>query len=87
MKHLSMKDIIDYVDADMVNTETLELISNVNAHIGQCEKCRKKLDAYQTMAEELECGETMCEDEKTEFDFLLHDEIAEDSENSMEPCL
>ena len=52
MKHLTVDEIIDFVSFDAVNEKTLSLASTVNAHIVECDDCRKKVEAFQTVFDE-----------------------------------
>lgn len=52
MRHLTVDEMIDFVSMDRINAETLKLASTVNAHIGQCEKCLRKIRAYQLVYDE-----------------------------------
>lgn len=52
MRHLTVDEIIDFVSIDRINSETLQLASTVNAHIGKCEKCLRKVRAFQLLYDE-----------------------------------
>ncbi len=53
MKHLSVEEIIKYVTASKLDSQTLDLLSDVNAHVRECEVCREKVQAFQTMSDQL----------------------------------
>lgn len=53
MEHLSVEEIIKYVTANKVDSETLNLLSKVNGHIRNCPTCREKISAYECINEEL----------------------------------
>lgn len=52
MRHLTVDEIIDFVSMDRINAETLQLASTVNTHIGKCEKCLRKVRAFQLLYDE-----------------------------------
>ena len=52
MKHLTTDEIIDFVSMNQINSETLKLASTVNTHIGKCEKCLRKVRAFQLVYDE-----------------------------------
>lgn len=52
MRHLTVDEIIDFVSMDRINAETLQLASMVNAHIGKCEKCLRRVKAFQSLYDE-----------------------------------
>lgn len=54
MKHLTDEEIISFISADKMNTETLELINMVNTHICQCNDCLRKVKAYSIVNDGLE---------------------------------
>lgn len=54
MKHLSIEEIIEYVTANKVDSETLDLLSKVNGHIRVCPACREKVSAFECVSEALE---------------------------------
>ena len=53
MKHLSIDEIIDFVSINKLDIESLKLASDVNAHILRCNACRKKVEAFQNVYDEL----------------------------------
>ena len=52
MRHLTIDEIIDFVSMVQINDETLKLASTVNVHIGKCEKCLRKVRAFQLLYDE-----------------------------------
>lgn len=52
MSHLTIDQIIDFVSMNQINDETLKLASTVNKHIGKCEKCLRKVRAFQLVYDE-----------------------------------
>lgn len=54
MEHLSVEEIIKYVTANKVDSETLDLLSKVNGHIRICPACREKVGAYECVNEAIE---------------------------------
>ena len=57
-KHLSVEDMINFVSADGLGRDELALASRVTYHILRCARCREKVDAFQTVYDELEKAET-----------------------------
>lgn len=53
LEHLSIDEIINYITANKVNMETLDLLSKVNGHIRTCCECREKVLAFETVNDEL----------------------------------
>ena len=53
MKHLTVDGMIDFVSFNKLDSESLALASKVNAHIFKCEICRKKVEAFQIIYDEL----------------------------------
>lgn len=53
MKHLTVDEMIDFVSFNKLDSESLALASKVNAHIFECEICRKKVEAFQIIYDEL----------------------------------
>ena len=53
MKHLTVDEMIDFVSFNKLDSESLALASKVNAHIFKCEICRKKVEAFQIIYDEL----------------------------------
>ncbi len=54
MEHLSIEEIIEYVMANKVDRETLDLLSKVNGHIRKCTACREKVGAFECVSEAME---------------------------------
>ena len=53
MKHLMVDEIIDFVSFHKLDDESLALATKVNAHIFECNTCRKKVEAFQLIYDEL----------------------------------
>lgn len=53
MKHLTVEEMIEFVSFDTPDPRTLKLASRVNTHIRCCEECRKKVDAFQLLYDEM----------------------------------
>lgn len=53
MKHLTIDEMIDFVSFNKLDSESLALASKVNAHIFECDICRKKVEAFQIIYDEL----------------------------------
>lgn len=53
LEHLSIEEIIEYVTANKVSKETLDLMSRVNGHIRICSSCREKIESYERINEKL----------------------------------
>ncbi len=53
MKHLTVDEMIDFVSFNKLENESLVLASRVNAHIFACQDCRNKVEAFQTVYDEL----------------------------------
>lgn len=53
MKHLTVDEMIDFVSINKLDDESLKLASVVSAHILQCDICRKKVEAFQIVYDEL----------------------------------
>lgn len=53
MKHLTVDEMIDFVSFNKLDSESLALASKVNAHIFECHTCRKKVEAFQIIYDEL----------------------------------
>lgn len=53
MKHLTVDEMIDFVSINNLNDGSLNLASAVNAHILRCEVCRRKVEAFQMVYDEL----------------------------------
>ena len=54
MKHLTVDEMIDFVSFNKLDSESLALASKVNAHIFECDICRKKVKAFQIVYDKLE---------------------------------
>lgn len=52
MKHLTVDEIIDFVSFEKADTASLNLSLRVNEHIRICEKCRRIVNAFQTVYDE-----------------------------------
>lgn len=53
MKHLTVDEMIDFVSFNKLDSESLALASKVNAHIFDCHTCRKKVESFQIIYDEL----------------------------------
>ena len=53
MKHLTVDEMIDFVSFNKLDSESLALASKVNAHIFEFHTCRKKVEAFQIIYDEL----------------------------------
>lgn len=53
MKHLTVDEMIDFVSFNKLDSESLALASKVNAHIFECHTCRKKVESFQIIYDEL----------------------------------
>lgn len=53
MKHLTSDEMIDFVSMNNLDEESIKLASKVNLHIGECEKCLQKLQAFQLVYDEM----------------------------------
>ncbi len=53
MKHLSIEEILNYINANSTDPETLAFIARVNEHVLSCGSCREKLEAYETIDSEM----------------------------------
>ena len=53
MKHLMVEKIIEFVSAETFNDSFVKLASEVTTHIRECEKCRNKVRAFQTVYDEM----------------------------------
>ena len=53
MKHLEIHEMIEFVSFEEINEETMKLVQYVNGHIRSCETCRKKIQAYQNIYDEM----------------------------------
>lgn len=54
MLHLTTEEILDFTTFTELTKENIALSSRVNTHILSCEECRKKVEAFQLIYEELE---------------------------------
>ena len=52
MEHLTIEDIIQFVTISVIDENSIRLASRVNAHILQCDLCRKRVYAFQTVYDE-----------------------------------
>ncbi len=52
MEHLTIEDIIQFVTISVIDESSIRLASKVNTHILQCDLCRKKVSAFQTVYDE-----------------------------------
>ena len=52
MKHLTVDEMISFVSINKLDDGSLELAAKVNAHIWECEECRNRVDAFQTVYDE-----------------------------------
>lgn len=53
MKHLMVEKIIEFVSAETFNDSFVKLASEITTHIRECEECRCKVRAFQTVYDEL----------------------------------
>lgn len=61
MRHLTPKEIVDYISISEITPSTLSLASKVNTHIRACESCLTKVQAFQIVKEALERGNQSAE--------------------------
>lgn len=54
MDHLTNEEIIDFVQAQCLDTETMKLITKVNAHIGNCQECQKKVALFMKIQDKMD---------------------------------
>lgn len=59
MEHLTIEDIIQFVTISVIDENSFRLASRVNTHILQCDQCRKKVSAFQTIYDKLLMGGTI----------------------------
>lgn len=52
MKHLSVDEMIDFVSLTDLSENALMLSAAVTGHIRQCEKCLKRVQAFQLIHDE-----------------------------------
>lgn len=52
MKHLTVDEMIDFVSLTKLNAEALMLSATVNEHIRDCDKCLKRVQAFQIVHDE-----------------------------------
>lgn len=57
MDHLKLDDVIEFVSLVELNDESKKLISKVNTHIARCAECREMVRSFQTVYDELRCGD------------------------------
>ncbi len=53
MKHLTVEQIIDFVSFETLDNNTLQIASQVTAHINCCDECMEKVRAFQTVYDRL----------------------------------
>ena len=53
MMHLTVDEMIDFVSFNKMDNESLALAAKVNAHIFECNACRKKVEAFQLVYDEV----------------------------------
>ena len=53
LEHLSLEEILKYVTANKLDSETLDLFSKVNGHIRKCSSYKEKINSFETINEEL----------------------------------
>lgn len=54
MGHLTVDEMIDFVSLTNVDSDSLDLLSKVNGHIGKCRECRDRVRAFQAIYDEFE---------------------------------
>ena len=52
MKHLTVDEIIKFISLTELNAEALMLSAAVNEHIRDCDKCLKRVQAFQMIYDE-----------------------------------
>ena len=52
MKHLTVDEMINFVSLTELNAEALMLSATVNEHIRNCDKCLKRVQAFQLIYDE-----------------------------------
>lgn len=68
MKHLSIEEITEYVEARRVTEESLKLVSRVNNHIRGCAECEEKVTAYERVYNKMRKVALQLDDELNTFD-------------------
>lgn len=53
MNHLTVDELTEFVSFEKADGQDLALAARVNAHIGQCESCLRKVRAFQTVFDEM----------------------------------
>ena len=79
MKHLSVEEMIDFVSFDKLNSESLEFAAKINAHIFNCDECRKKIEAFQTLDDQFEKMEN-----KKELEDMVKEKLRSYNDNSVD---
>ena len=54
MDHLTNEEIIDFVQAQSLDAETMKFIAKVNAHIGNCLECQKKVVLFMKIQDKMD---------------------------------
>lgn len=54
MDHLTNEEIVDFVQAKSLDSETMELIAKVNAHISNCLECQKKVALFMKIQDKMD---------------------------------
>lgn len=54
MGHLTVDEMIDFVSLTNVDSDSLDLLSKVNGHIGKCRECRDRVRAFLAIYDEFE---------------------------------
>lgn len=52
MEHLSIDEMIEFVSANEINGQSIELAKKVNGHIRTCAECFNKVRAFQIVYDE-----------------------------------
>lgn len=52
MEHLSIDEMIEFVSANEINGQSIELAKKVNGHIRNCAECFDKVRAFQMIYDE-----------------------------------
>lgn len=82
MKHLTVEEMISFVSIKSLDEKSLELIDRVSEHICECSECRKKVDAFQTVQDELDRMEN-AKKYKNSLAQRTKDEAAEKRKNTI----
>ncbi|MBQ4556449.1 MAG: hypothetical protein IJA60_02225 [Clostridia bacterium] len=66
MEHLNFENVIEFVSFDKLNDESIKKSAEVNAHLAECEACRKIVRAAQLLYDEMlsECRDREIAKEK-----------------------